>query len=190
MNHQPFFQHGDKGQEKLAVEAVLVEIIGMAVGCRHDRHACSEKLFEKPPDDHRIGDIADLHLVEGEESDLFRQCHGHRRDGIIHPPRPRLAHLGMDPLHERVKMLAPLGRIDDGKEQVHQHRLAAPDPAPEIEADHRLGRFGEPAALDRLREALAHTLKFGQGGKLRRIRDDPPRIDTRLIRFLNAHAPT
>ena len=61
---------------------------------------------------------------------------------------PRLARLtpsmqaGVHVGHEAVEMRAPLGAdLDRLEEEIHQHRLAAPDRAIDIEAARRLGRL-------------------------------------------------
>src|SRR6185437_3079095 len=74
---KPFLQEGDEGQEQSAIEAVLVKVVGRDVRRRHDDHARREQSGKQPPQDHRIGDVADRKLVEADERRLAREL---RRD--------------------------------------------------------------------------------------------------------------
>jgi hypothetical protein len=56
----------DEGQEKLAVDAVPVERIRRAVGGGDERHATGEQGLEQAAQDHGVGDVGDLELVEAE----------------------------------------------------------------------------------------------------------------------------
>jgi hypothetical protein len=71
------------------------------------------------------------------------------RIGIVIPAARRLAESSyacMHLVHEFMEMHAPLfPEGDGGKEQVHQHGLAAPDLAMEVESAHGLGGFLEEA---------------------------------------------
>jgi len=58
----------------------------------------------------------------------------------------------------RPELVELLGHVDLIEHQVHQHGFATPDPAPEVEAPHWLGRLGEPAAFDRVGQTFAHPL--------------------------------
>jgi hypothetical protein len=60
----PRLQHVDEGHEQLAVEAVLVQLVRRPIGGRHHRHTQPEQPIEQPAQDHRVGDVADLELVE------------------------------------------------------------------------------------------------------------------------------
>lgn len=62
------FQQVDEGQEELAVDAVLVEIIRMPVGGRYHDHAFLEQAFKQAAQDHGIGNIRDLEFVEGQQA--------------------------------------------------------------------------------------------------------------------------
>ena len=73
--HFPLDQR-DERQEQLAVDPVLVEVAGRPVRRRHDLHPALEQFAEQARQDHRIGRIGDLHLIEREQprfiGDLFR----------------------------------------------------------------------------------------------------------------------
>jgi hypothetical protein len=123
----------DERHEKVPVQPVLVEVARRPVRRGDDHDTGVEKLLEQPPDDHRIGDIGDLHLVEGTAGAGPRDLLRHRFDRIVHAGLARLVQGRLHLLHEGVEMHPPLG-LDAGmgEEKVHQHGLAPPDAAPEI----------------------------------------------------------
>ena len=135
-NVQPVFQESDEGQELVALQATLIEVVRRPVRGRHHDDAMLEEGGEEPPQDHRIGDIGDVEFVKADKrafaGDLFREC-GDKVDllGFLLPPVMQLL---MHFQHEGVEMHAALLlHLNMGEEQIHQHRLAATDPAIEIE---------------------------------------------------------
>jgi hypothetical protein len=137
-------QERDERNEESAVQAVLVEIVGRDVRCRHHRHAPREQLLEQASEDHRVGDVGDGKFVEAEQADFI----GDRlRDGsdriaslgaFALPPLTQLGDAVVRLGHERVKMRAPFrGRYQFLEEEIHQQRLAAPDPAEDVKAARR-----------------------------------------------------
>jgi hypothetical protein len=130
-------QKRDEREEALAVQAVLVEIVGLAVGRRDHHHALGEKRLEEPAQDHGVGDVVDIELVEAEQGRLGRDPPGDRRDRIA-----LLAAALVDTLvhlqHEGVEMDAALQLDRRGlEEHVHDHGLAAADAAVDVEAERR-----------------------------------------------------
>ena len=114
------------------VEPVLVEPVRFQIGCGDHHDTMFEQGREQPAQDHRIGNIGDLKLVETKKRGALRDLRGNRCNRIflllapvMNPP----VHI----LHELVKM-DPRLRLDARQieEQVHEHRLAAPHPAPEV----------------------------------------------------------
>ncbi|MNT65115.1 hypothetical protein D3C72_2030700 [compost metagenome] len=59
-----FLQQIDEGQEKAAIETILVEIVGHDIGGRHQCAPIGEEFAEQPGEDHRIGNIRDRKFVE------------------------------------------------------------------------------------------------------------------------------
>ena len=140
----------DEGQEELAVEAVAVEVVGRGVRGRDERHAAREQLFEQPAEQHGVGDVLDLELVEAEEPGVRDDRLGDRRDGVgialAALGFPERGDRGVHLVHELVEVdAALLRRFDRGEEEVHEHGLAAPDLADEVGAADRLAA-GEKAA--------------------------------------------
>ena len=187
----PLLQERDERLEKRPVQPVLVKLVGRTVRGRDHRDAALEQPLEQAADDHRIGDVGDLHLVEGEKPELTRDLFRHRADGVVGARLAGAVQALLHLLHEGVEMHAPLAAdVDGAMEQVHQHRLAAPDPAPEVEAaDARLGpkQVPEPAAGGLL-ERRADAVELGQNRLLRRVGVEPARPDALAIGLGNGHA--
>ena len=178
----------DEGQEQPAVQPVLVEILGRAVRGGDDDDARIEEPLEQPSDHHRVGDVDDLHLIKAEKAHPRHEVVGDGGERVRDTPRARRVHPAVDALHEGVEMdpLHPR-RLGRGRHHVHQHRLAAPDTPPEIEA---LGAIPGPLAPEeaRKRAALGRRLDPGadrieqrQHRALRRIGAQPPRGDLGLV---------
>lgn len=89
---QPFLDQTDERQETVALQTVLVQVVGRPVGGDDDDRAVVEQRLEQPPDDHGVGDVQDLQLVQAQEpgrrSDAARQLG--QRVGLLAPRR--LAH--------------------------------------------------------------------------------------------------
>ena len=148
---EPLMQQRDERQEQLALQAAGIELVGRQVGGRHHHQPALEQLAEQPAEQHRVGDVGDLELVEAEQPGLLDQRAGERADRVagLAPLAPAMERV-VDLEHELVEMHPAFGRHRSaGEEQVHQHRLAAPDAAEEIEPRRRLG------APPRQPEALA-----------------------------------
>ena len=64
---EPLLDQVDEGQEAVALQAVLVEIVGLAVGGGDHREALVEQRLEQARQDHGVGDVGDLELVEAEQ---------------------------------------------------------------------------------------------------------------------------
>ena len=109
---------------------------GRGVGGRHHHHRAVEQRLEQPAEDHRIGDVVDLELVEAQQRRFGGDRIGQRRDRVLAlrvGPLPGM-NAAVRVLHEAVEMNAPLALdLGRGEKQVHQHRLAAADLADQIQ---------------------------------------------------------
>ena len=192
-------QQLDEGQEELAVDAVLVELVRRAIGRGHQDDAVGEQGLEQPAQDHRVGDVGDLELVEAEQARLGGDYVGHGRDRVV-PLVLAEAGLagvavalapGVDQAvrlaHEDVEVGAPLleagGRFE---EQVHQHGLAAPDGAHEVDAVRGFvvaaAQHGQDPALGLvLGEVALEADQRLERGRLGRIGPDHALSDTRVV---------
>ena len=174
---QPLLDQLDEGQEPVALQAVLVEIVGRAVGGRDHRHALVEQHLEEAREDHRIGDVGDLEFVEAEQPGLRRNCPGDRHDRVVlgrRTPGRQLLAAAVQALvhleHELVEVHAALLRHRRvGEEEIHQHRLAAADRSPDVEAVRagwRLRRATHAQPLAEPRPESGFRRMRGQGGEL------------------------
>ncbi len=129
----------DKGQEQGAVQATLVEPVGLDVRGRHHRHAPAEQVSEETAQDHRIGDVGDRELIEAQERRLVGKLIGDGADRVVALHLATLERLpvGVDALvgvgEEAVEVHPPLRTRRGLVEQVHEHGLAAADRAPDVE---------------------------------------------------------
>ncbi len=147
-------QQLDERQKPVAVKPMLVQFIGRAVRGRDHHHPRIEQGGEQPIEDHRVGDIVDLEFVEADKRRLGRDIGRHLGDRFARLVPPLLLDAVVHFEHEGVEMHSPLARAGrGGKEQIHQHRFAAPDRAAQIEPDRRVramvlakAEAGEPAA--------------------------------------------
>src|SRR5436309_3252662 len=100
--HPPFNQLHERN-EQLAVKAVYVNVPRRSVGGGDDLDSALEQLAEQPRQDHRVGGIGHLHLVEAEEAGLGRNLLCYRFDRIaflgtsgVPPAAMRLQREGME----------------------------------------------------------------------------------------------
>ena len=138
-----------KGTNRPRLRPFTIEIVGRPVGGRHQHDARGEQALEQARQDHRIGDVLDLELVEAEEPHLVRRSIA--ATGTIGSPSEPLAD-DVDPLvdlvHELVEMDAALRHgVGEREELVHQHGLAAADLAVDVEPAYGAGsaRAEQPA---------------------------------------------
>lgn len=96
---------------------------------------------------------------------------GDGEDGVVGAGGAGAGQGGLDPLHEGVEVLAADGdALGQGfEEEVHEHGLAAPDVAPEVEAAHGLWLAGEETPSRRRGELGPQPVEGGKEGALRRV---------------------
>ena len=149
-------QQPDEWREQRAVESVLVKLVRLDVRGRDHHDSRLEQPREQPPENHRIRDVGDVKLVEAEEPGFLGERGGCMRDRVavrdlagldlLAIEMHALVHVG----HELMKVRAAFARHRTrGKEQIHQHGLAAPDVAMNVEALDRaflLSAFSEQPA--------------------------------------------
>ena len=198
---EPLLQQLDERQKAVALQPVLVEPVRRPVRGRDDDRAGLEQRPEQPFEDHRVGDVVDLELVEAQERRLGGEIGGDLRDGLGRTGAALAFEAGVDVEHESVEMHAPLvGDRRRGKKQIHQHRLAAPDRTPEIDAARRLRRSlaeHEPRQQPAVRRAgrlvveqrVMETLQAGDGAKLRPIGADRAPSGALAVQRGRARAP-
>src|SRR5262245_33213336 len=156
---QMLFDELDERQEKRTVEAVLVELARRYVrSCDHD-HAEREQALEQSTENHRIGNIGDVELIEAKKPGLLRNGRSDEPDRILPADFTELGLLPqrvdalMNLAHEFVEMDATLAHHSRCcEEHVHQHGLAATNIAEDVKALDRLSlaRSKQPAQRGRL----------------------------------------
>ena len=181
----------DEGHEQLAVEAVLVELAGMHVGGRHHDHPGLEQCLEQAPEDHGIGDVRDVHLVEAQEPGIGGDRPRHVRDGVVLNRSARHREALRHVRHEGVEMgAAPAGKGGGLVEQVHQHGLAAADGAVDVKPLRRFGvgtrqeasePGGQAVASPHVREATRQRCELGDAPRLGWIGGDRAFGEERLV---------
>jgi len=134
-------QHVDERHEQSAVQAFLIELLRLDVRGRDQHNAMFEQLREKPAEDHGVGDVGDVEFIKAEKPGLPGQLGRRLLDRILGGV---LAELHLLPYrmnalvhidHEFMEMGAALA-LDRARfeKQVHQHGLAPPDVAVDVEA--------------------------------------------------------
>ncbi len=124
-------QQLDKRQEAVALQSVLVEPVRRPVRGRDNDRAGLEQRPEQPFEDHRVGDVVDLELVEAQEHRLGGEIGGDLGNRLGRAGAALAFDAGVHVEHEGVEMHPPLvGDRRRGEQQIHQHRFAAPDRTP------------------------------------------------------------
>ena len=182
--HVPL-DHGDERQEQRAVESIAVQVAGRDVRGRDHHDAELEQPREQAAEDHGVGNVGDVELVEAEQPALLGDLGGGKPDRIVGGDLaefqllPEHAHALVHVAHELVEMRAALADHRACFEaQVHQHGLAAADVAEHVKALGGLliGALAEQPA-DRMRaarramrgDALLQRLEPHQQTLLRRV---------------------
>jgi len=160
----------DGRQEALPLQAVLVQLSRGHVRSRHQRDAAPEQALEQPPEDHGVGDVRYIQLIEAQQARSARQ---RLRDVLERGALlPDLRQLRVHLVHEAVKVQAPRVRKRQGlEEQVHQPGLAATHPAPQVQARERRTRRSEPGEPARQARAGCAALRNQTSPQIIELRD-------------------
>ena len=184
----------DERQEQLAVEAVLVEVARRAVGRGDDAYAALDQMFEQSRQDHGVGGVVHDHLVEAEQLHLVGNVlrNALQRIAFLILALVAKARVGFE--HEGVEVDAALRlHVDMVEGEVHQHRLAPADAAPQVDPGKRglllaeqLAEQARPAVLQLRRKPIERRDR----ALLRRIGLELPCPDQFLVgaAYRPAHA--
>ena len=96
-----------KGRNSCRLRPFLYKFIRRPVRGGHDHHAFGEQALEQPPQDHRVGDVGDLHFVEAQQPRLLGDLPGGLGDELILARsrlRARLAQARVRGQHEFVEV--------------------------------------------------------------------------------------
>ena len=69
-NFQLAFQNFNRGQKAHALQTIRVQIVGLIVRCQYQHHAFVREQLQQAAQDHGVGDIAHMKLVETQETQL------------------------------------------------------------------------------------------------------------------------
>ena len=115
------------------MQSVGVQPIGMKVRCGDDAHAVIEQRLEQAVQDHRVGDVGDMKLVEADQPKAFGHAlaeHLERVNCAVH-----VGEFAVHLAHEFMKVQARLAferhRVEKA---IHQKALAAPHPTVHVDA--------------------------------------------------------
>ena len=128
----------DGGDEGLALDAVLVEVVWVAVGSCDDDGAVGHERFDEAAEDHGVCDVGALKLVEAEDAAAFGDAGGDVGDcvdfvAVLHF---HLVEVLVHALHEGVEVNSGL-LLDVWREriveEIHKHGFAGTDVAVHVE---------------------------------------------------------
>lgn len=134
-----FLEEVDAGDKGLALNAVLVEVIRMPVRGGDENNAVGHEGFEEAAQDHGVGDICTLELVETQDLGGFGNVGCDKRNGVelaamLHAD---LMEAFVDILHEVVEVDTGFGGLvgwEGVVEEIHQHGLAGSHISVHVEA--------------------------------------------------------
>src|SRR5882672_562018 len=125
-------QQLDGWQEVLALQAVLVQLVGAVVRGEAAHHPEVHSAAEQPAHDHRVGNVVDVHLVEADETVALGDALGERAERVL--AALQLCELAVHVAHEVVEVHAALAHQRQAQvEAVHEEALAPADAAPEVD---------------------------------------------------------
>ena len=112
---EPLLQELDRRQKPLALQAVRPQPVRRIVGRHHEHDAVLEQRSQQPAENHRVGDVGHVKLVEADEAPAARDALRHDRERILLAFQPR--EILVDVAHERMEMDARLPADGDGREE-------------------------------------------------------------------------
>ncbi len=137
---QMLLQQLDGRQDAVTVQAVRVQVVRMEVGGRDDADAVGEQRLQQAMQDHRIGDIRDVKLIETDETETARDAAAKLVQGV--DGALEVLQFPVHLAHELVEVQSRLAGERDGLEKaVHQEALAAAHTTMHVDAP----RDGGPA---------------------------------------------
>ena len=126
----------DRREEAGTLQTVAVQTARRTVGRADQYHALLQERVEESCQDHRVGDVADVELVQAEH--LRISPHPGRDANQRVRLVAKLVQACVHFLHEAMEMLAADGHAGVRAKEIHQPGLAAAHAAPEV----------DPASLD------------------------------------------
>ena len=138
---------------------------------------------EQTPNDHRISDISDLHLIKSQQPDGFDHFLRHRCQRILNTVLARFVHTCVDFLHEGMKVNAARGNVlQTVDEHIHQHGFSTPNTAPQVQPFGRRRYFAKQTTLYRGCKCCADPFEMRQHGLLRIVAGQLSGVDAGVIK--------
>src|SRR5947208_4178473 len=182
---EPALDQPDRRQEPVALQTVLVEPVGVVVARHAEHDAVLHHLLQVAAEDHRVGDVRDVKLVEADQPAAPGGALGERGDRILGAFQS--VELAMDLAHEVVEVDAALAYQRHAQvEAVHEEALAPPDGAPQVDPFRQRRpdqQALQPGVAPRLvgGPLLVQLLQPLDRAPLRRVRDEPTARETLLV---------
>ncbi len=130
---QLFDQQLDGRQDAVAVQAVRIQLVRPEVGRGDDGDAVAEHRVQQPVQDHRVGHVGDVELVEADQPEALGDALAKFFQWVGNALQ--VLQLAVHLAHELVEVQARLAGERHGLEEaVHQEALAAADAAVHIDA--------------------------------------------------------
>ena len=178
----------------MPVDPVFIEIGGHAVGRGHHNDPPVEQFGEQAAEQHGVCNVRHLELVEAEQSRRLPDLLCDFRDRVSSASVTERLHCGVHFGHEVVKVDAAL-RFDlhIREEQVHEHRLAAPDRAMDVETPRRRGlavetEHGAAPCRHPCLQVVSHAAECGSHMRLRSVARQLSFCDERVVSLNRVHA--
>ena len=141
------FQQLDGRQDAVAMQPVRVQLIGVKVRRGDDAHAVGEHRVEQAMQDHRVGHVCDVELVEADQAEAPRDALAEliqRVDGAL-----ELLQLAVHLAHELMEVQARLARQRHGLRTPQQLAVSRYRARSDAMGRHLRRQDGYLAALDR-----------------------------------------
>ncbi len=120
------------------MQTVGIELVGVEVGGGHDADAVREHGFQQPVQDHRVGDVGNVKLVEADQPEASGNATTEFVQGVDRAFQ--ILELPVNLPHELVKVQAGLAGQRHGLEEaVHEKTLSTPDTAMHVDTPRDLG---------------------------------------------------
>ena len=126
-------QQLDGRQDAVTVQAVRIQVVRMKIGGRDNADAVGEQRLQQAMQDHRVGDVRDVKLIETDETETARNATPEFVQGV--DGTLEVLQFPVHLAHELMKVQSRLAGERDGLEKaVHQEALATPDPTMHVDA--------------------------------------------------------
>ena len=85
--------HVNEWEEQVALQPVVVEVLGRTIARHKNKDSILDKRLKKPLQNHCVGDVQHLKLINIKESKVLAHLVPHDGDSLTCPPLEFLIHL-------------------------------------------------------------------------------------------------